>query len=371
MPEAWKIPMADPFIGEEEARAVYDVVLSGWLSAGPKVPEFERRFADLVGVHHAIAFCNGTVALHSILIALGIGAGAEVIVPDITFISSATSVLHAGALPAFVDVEAQTLGIDPDDIERRITPRTKAIMPVHYAGQSADLDPVLEIAARYNLAVIEDAAEAHAAEYKGRKVGSFGRAAMFSFTPNKNMTTGEGGIVTTNDAQLASQLRMLRNHGSSAPYVYDNVGYNYRMTEMQAALGIEQLKKLSRIITHKHALAAAYTARLEACPGIEPPTALADRTHTYQMYTIRVNPQIIPIARDQLCERLAAEGIQTRVCFPALHRQPIFAAYANAHASLHNSAQIADEILSLPINGKMTDANVNFVCDCIEKAMRV
>lgn len=368
MADQWKIPMANPVVGEEEARAVYEVVLSGWLSAGPKIPEFEKTFAELVGVKHAIAFCNGTVALHSILVALGIGADAEVIVPDITFISSATSVLHADATPVFADVEAQTLGIDPNDIERCITPRTKAIMPVHYAGQSAEMDSVLAIAERYKLAVIEDAAEAHGAEYKGRPVGSFGRAAMFSFTPNKNITTGEGGIVTTNDAELANQLRMLRNHGSRTLYVYDMVGFNFRMTEMQAALGIEQLKKLPRIIAHKQALAAAYTTRLKKIPGIEPPLALTDRTHTYQMYTIRVNSQTANLTRDQLHARLAADGIQTRVCFPALHRQPIFAGYAGASVALARSARIAEEILSLPISGKMTEDDVNLVCDSIAKA---
>ena len=370
MAETWKIPMADPLVGEEEARAVYEVVLSGWLSAGPKVPQFEQAFADLVGVKHAVAFCNGTVALHAILLAMGIGPGDEVIVPDITFISTATSVLHAGATPVLADVDPVTLNIDPQSIERHITPRTKAIMPVHYAGQAADMDPILEIGECHGLAIIEDAAEAHGAEYRGRKVGSLGRAAMFSFTPNKNITTGEGGMVTTNDDKLAARLRLLRNHGSRVTYVHEIVGYNYRMTEMQAALGIEQLKKLPHILERKRQLAEMFSVVIEQIPGLEPPVSVADRTHTYQMYTIRVNAETSGVTRDQVRERLAEQGIQTRVCFPPLHLQPIFKEYVDSDGKLSSSERLGREILSLPIHNKLTSDQVAYIGDSLEKAVR-
>ncbi len=366
--ETWKIPMADPFIGEEEARAVYDVVLSGWLSAGPKVPQFERAFAELVGVRHAVSFCNGTVALHAILLAMGIGPGDEVIVPDITFISTATSIMHTGASPVFADVDMGTLNIDPQSIKRCITPRTRAVIPVHYAGQAADMEPILEIGKRYGLAIIEDAAEAHGAEYRKRNVGSLGRAGMFSFTPNKNITTGEGGIVTTNDEELDNRLRMFRNHGSRTTYEYEMVGYNYRMTEMQAAIGIEQLKKLTRILDRKRQLAGLLSAIIKRIRGLEPPASLEDRTHTYQMYTIRVNAKATGVSRDQLSDRLAEQGIQTRVCFPPLHLQSIFRKYAVTNEDLSNSDRLGGEILSLPINSRLTNEEVAYMGESLAAA---
>lgn len=370
MAETWKIPMADPLVGEEEARAVYEVVLSGWLSAGPKVLQFEKAFADLVGVKHAVAFCNGTVTLHAILLAIGIGPGDEVIVPDITFISTATSVMHAGATPVFADVDLVALNVDPQSIERYITPRTKAIMPVHYAGQAADMDPILEIGRQYGLAIIEDAAEAHGAEYRGRKVGSLGRAAMFSFTPNKNITTGEGGMVTTNDDELADRLRLLRNHGSQVTYVYEMVGYNYRMTEMQAAIGIEQLKKLPHILGRKRQLAEMLSTIVRQIPGVEGPVSVGDRTHSYQMYTIRVNAELSGVTRDQVRKRLAEQGIQTRVCFPPLHLQPIFKEYIDLDNKLSNSERLGREILSLPIHSRLTSDQVGYIGDSLETAVR-
>ncbi|MFQ5681800.1 MAG: DegT/DnrJ/EryC1/StrS family aminotransferase [Candidatus Binatia bacterium] len=369
--DTWKIPMADPAVGEEEARAVYGVVLSGWLSAGPKVPEFEKGFSGTVGVKHAVAFCNGTAALHATLLATGIGRGDEVIVPDITFVSTATSVIHTGATPVFADVDPVTLNIRPESIQQNITSRTRAIVPVHYAGQSADMDRILDMGRSHGLEVIEDAAEAHGAEYKGRRIGSLGRAAIFSFTPNKNITSGEGGMVTTNDDQLADCLRLLRNHGSRVNNEYEMLGYNYRMTEMQAAIGVEQLKKLPPILQRKQELVDCLSAIVKQIPGLEIPTALGGNRHTYQMYTIRIDAGLVGATRDQVRERMTAKGIQTRVCFPPLHLQPLFSRYANPDSRLGNSERLGREILSLPIHTRLTKDQVNYIGKSLASAVHV
>jgi perosamine synthetase len=357
--------MADPLVGEAEARAVYDVVRSGWLSAGPKVPEFEQAFATLVGARNGVAFCNGTVALHAMLIAAGVGPGAEVVVPAITFISTATSVLHAGATPVFADVHLDTLNIDPASVERCLSSRTMAIMPVHYAGQPADMDEVLAIAAQRGVPVIEDAAQAHGAEYRGRKAGVLGTAAMFSFTPNKNMTTGEGGLVTTDDDEFAARLRLLRNHGSRVTYVHDLVGFNYRMTEMQAALGIEQLKRLPEVLARKRANAAYLSARLAQLPGIEIPTNAPDRTHGYMLYTIRVDAARAGLGRDALQAALGSRGIQTRVAYPPVHLQPIFRSRGGREGQCPRAERAGEELLALPFHAKLTREDLDYLADAI------
>lgn len=360
------IPLASPYLSEEEAQAVYDVVLSTWLHQGEKVEAFENAFAEYIGTKYAVALFNGTVALHAMLLASGIGPGDEVIVPSLTFVSTATSVLHAGATPVFAEVDPKTYTLDPGDISQRITERTRAIMPVHYGGQSADMEPILDIARRHHLVVLEDAAEAHGAEYRGRKVGTFGKAAMFSFTPTKSITTGEGGMVTTNDDQFAEKLRLLRNHGQDGSYHHVMVGYNYRMTEMQAALGLHQLERLEGILARKRENVAHLSARLEEIKGIHPPYVAPDRTHTYMLYTIQVDQNVLGISRDRLMEELRVRGILSKVYFPPVHLQPIFRGRGCYRGMLPVTEHISSHILSLPCHPKMTIGEADQIVKAIQ-----
>ena len=242
------IRLAKLDVGDEELEAIRTVLFSGVLTNGPQTKAFEDVFATRHAVRHAVAFANGTVALAGIYTALGIGPGDEVIVPSMTFISTATSVRHVGAHPVFAEVVEDTFNLDPADVEARLTSRTRAIVAVHYGGQPADMEELSTIARAAGVELIEDAAQAHGASYRGCPVGGLGRAAMFSFTPTKNVTTGEGGIVTTNDDDLARSLRLLRNHGQTQLYQHESLGYNWRMTEMQAAMGVVQIQKLDAIL---------------------------------------------------------------------------------------------------------------------------
>lgn len=376
----WKIPIACPDIGEEEARAVYEVVKSGWINEGKKVQEFEKRFADYIGVRHAVACFNGTVGLHLILLAHGIGPGDEVIVPSMTFVSTATSVLHVGATPVFADIDPQTFNIDPNWIEDYLKKRVltdfcqpstqpKAIIPVHYGGQSADMGPIQHIAKRYNLFVFEDAAEAHGAEYKGRKVGTFGDAAMFSFTPTKNITTAEGGMITTNNDEIAEKVRLLKNQGQDYQYHHILVGYNYRMTEMQAAMGIEQLKKLPAIIARKKENAKFLNSELSKIKGISPPYVAPECNHTYMIYTIKIDFQKLGISRNMLMRKLEERGIQTKIYFPPVHLQPIFRKGVYGKVVLPITKKISKEIISLPFHSKLRKEDLEFILSSMRKAI--
>jgi len=359
-PVAPRVRLASPVTGEEEVSAIAAVLASGVLTNGPATKAFERRFASRHQVDHAVAMANGTVALAAMYLALGIGAGDEVIVPSMTFISTATSVLHVGARPVFADVHADTCNLDPSDVARRITGRTRAIMAVHYAGQSADMDELRALADEAGVALLEDAAEAHGASYRGRPVGGLSVAAMFSFTPTKNITTGEGGMVTTDDGDLARALRLLRNHGQSAPYHHTVLGHNWRMTEMQAAMGCCQMDRLDGIIAAKQANAELLRAELAAIPGIAAPVARPDRSHVYMLYTTQVDK-----GRDQLRDALVAEGIEARVYFPPAHRQPVF---ADERHDLPVTDELADRVLSLPFHSRLGPDDLGMVVDAVRRS---
>lgn len=360
------IPMAMPSLSYEEARACFDVVLSTWVNEGQKVQEFENSICNFLSCKHAVAFFNGTVALHALLIALGIGSGDEVIVPSLTFVSTATCVLHAGAHAVFADIDEKTFNIDPVDLERRITARTRAVIAVHYAGQAADLDALTSICRKHNLFLIEDAAEAIGAEYKGRKVGyGGGIAAMLSFTPTKNITTGEGGMITTDDVHLADKLRLIKNHGSPEPYHHTILGYNYRMTEMQGAMGVEQVKKLPAILAKKRAIADYYQKKLGCISGIVPPYVPDYSLHSYMIFTIRITEEY-PRTRDEVMKELSRKGIASKIYFPPTHQQPVFRKL-HKDLSLPVCERVAQSILSLPIYASLSHADVDYIITALHE----
>ena len=321
------LPVAEPSFGEKELLYTSECVLTGWISsAGKFVTRFEEVFTDFCGTRYAIATSNGTAALHLALLALDIGPGDEVIVPTLTFIATANAVTYTGARPVFVDSESETWNIDPDLIEEAITPRTKAIIPVHLYGHPANMDPILEIAARYGLAVIEDAAEAHGARYKGRRVGGIGDIGVFSFYGNKIITTGEGGMVVTNRADLAEKVRTLRDHGMSPErrYWHPVLGYNYRLTNLQAAIGVAQMEKVDNILKAKRRIAQIYDEGLRNAPGIALPPEASWAYNIYWLYSVLVDERKLGMGRDELMAALQAQDIETRPLFPPVHTQPIY-----------------------------------------------
>lgn len=361
MKAQFEIRLAQPDIGAAEIDLVNQVLLSGTLTGGPMTHRFEELFAELHGSHHAIAFANGTVALAAMLLGLGIGPGDEVIVPSMTFISTATSVLHVGATPVFADVLPDIFNLDPQDVAKKLTARTRAILAVHYGGQAADMDELAEIAARADVVLLEDAAQAHGAMYRGRPVGTLGRAAMFSFTPTKNITTGEGGIVTTGDVDLADRLRLLRNHGQTALYQHAVLGYNWRMTEMQAAMGVAQLSKLDGILARKQENALFLSSRLASIPGLTPPTRRGDRDHVYMLYTV-----LIDDGRDRVRDSFLSAGIEARLYFPPAHLQPVF---SDRRVELPVTESLAERMLSVPFHSLLTQAELSRIADALMSAL--
>ena len=281
------IPVADPYISEDDVEAVAEAVRNKRLSQGEHVAKFEKSFANSLKSRQALAVTNGTAALHLALLSLDVKSGDEVVIPSFSFVASANCVLYVGAKPIFVDIDPHTFNIDPQKIEKAISPKTKAIIVVHYAGQPADLSPILDIAEKHGLHVIEDAAEAHGATYKKRMAGSIGLIGCFSFYPNKNITTGEGGMVVTDDNEIAEKIRLLRSHGQDSRYHHITIGYNYRMTDIQAALGVVQLKRLNWVLRKKEEAAEYYRELLSDAKGVQTPHVIQDVTHAYMFYTIK------------------------------------------------------------------------------------
>lgn len=371
--EEVNIPITRPFVGEEEIEAVAQAIRSGWVSQGPKVAEFEERFAEYVGVRYAIAMTSCTTALHSALVVAGIRSGDEVIVPSLSFIATANAVVYTGAIPVFVDIDPETCNIDPEKIEAAITSKTKAIMPVHQMGLPADLDAIKKIADRYNLKVIEDAACAIGSEYKRRKIGGHGNVACFSFHPRKIITTGEGGMITTDDPDIAGALRRLRHHGMSVSDIerhiakkiiietYPEIGYNYRMTDMQAAMGIAQLRKLPFIIERRREIAGFYNDELKKIPYIRVPDVPEYAYHNYQSYWIELLGSA-PLTRDELMQGLFEKGIATRRGIMAIHTE---ACYQKYNASLPETERITNNTILLPLYPSMTVEEQEYVVRCI------
>jgi perosamine synthetase len=350
----WRIGLARPDVGEEEIEAVSRVLRTPILTNGPETAGFEREFADLHQAEHGVAFANGTVALVALYAALGIGPGDEVIVPSLTFVSSATSIVYAGATPVFADVDPDTFNLDPADVARRLGPRVKGIVVVHYGGQPADLAELSALAADAGVVLLEDAAQAHGARYRDRHVGTWGVAGMFSFTPTKNITTGEGGMLLTGDGDLAGRLRLQRNHGQTSPYEHAVLGCNWRLTEMQAAMGRSQTAKLDAILARKRTLAAELDRYLDPLAGVQAPVVRGDRDHVHMLYTVRLDTADAA-RRDAVIDDLAQQGIESRVYFPPAHRQPVF---GGQPPDLPVTDDLAGRILSLPMHSRLTPDEV-------------
>jgi perosamine synthetase len=324
------IPVWEPVLDGNEERYVRDCLETNWISSlGPYITRFEEAFARWCGMPHAVACSSGTAALHLSLVALGIGPGDEVLIPDFTLIVSASTVILAGARPALVDVDAKTWCLDPRKIEEKITARTKAIMAVHMYGHPCDMPAILEIARRRGLAVIEDCAEAHGAEVAEKRVGSFGDAGCFSFYGNKILTTGEGGMVLVRDADLARRLRLLRDQGFEPPrFVHRVVGFNYRLTNVQAAIGLAQTEKADEKVRLKREIASWYLSHFASGSDLEMPAEAPGAKNVYWMFGVKLGPRFAQ-GRDAVMDELKAKGVETRAFFCPMHRQPVFQAGAD------------------------------------------
>lgn len=364
------IPITKPYFDGSEALAAKTTVESGWVTQGAKVAEFERALAAFCGTADAVAICNCTAALHLSLVVLGAGPGDEVVCPSMSFIATANAIRQAGATPVFADVDPQTYNLDPDAAEAAVTPRTKAILVVHQIGQPADLDRFLAIGAKHGVKILEDAACAIGARYKGRPIGGHSEMACFSFHPRKVITTGEGGMVTTNNPDHARRLRLLRQHGMSIPDTvrhsarqvlieeYLCAGYNYRMTDIQAAIGVEQMKKLDWIVARRRELAARYTASLERHPWVRPPYVPDYAEPNFQSYAVQLADDA-PIGRDDLLQRLLDEKIAARRGVMLTHAEPAYAGH-QAPPLPHSAAASAKSML-LPLYPQMTPAEQDLV----------
>jgi len=357
------IPISKPVIDDDEVKAVGEVLTSCFLTQGEVVRKFEEEFSNYVGTKFAIATNSGTSALHTALLSLGIGRGDEVITTPFSFIATANSILHAGAKPVFVDIDEASFNIDPQKIEQKIADKTKALLVVHLFGQPCNMKRIMEICEDYGLILIEDACQAHGAEFGGKKVGSFG-VGCFSFYPTKNMTTGEGGMITTNDEEIAEKARRIRNHGQTKTYIHDILGYNYRMTDLAAAIGLCQLKKLDEFNSKRIKNAQFLTKEIEKVEGLIPPRIMPNVKHVFHQYTIRVTEDF-GISRDELKRRLCERGVDARVYYPTpIHKQPLYQKLG-FHDELPISEKVSNEVLSLPVHPALTKGDLEKIVEAI------
>lgn len=372
------IPYGRQSINEDDIKAVEEVLKSDFLTTGPKIAEFERKFADYVGAKYAVAVSNGTAALHIACMAAGIGEGDEVITTPITFAASANCALYCGATPVFADIDPVTYNISPESVESHVTERTKAIIPVHYTGQACDMDAIHKIADRYNLIVIEDAAHAVGAEYKGKKIGSLSDMTEFSFHPVKHITCGEGGIVTTNREDLYEKLKLFRTHGITreekflhkvdGPWYYEQIdlGYNYRITDIQAALGISQLGRIDKFLEKRKKIAAKYDEAFKNFDGIEIPKQAEYSNSAYHLYVIKVDKSI----RKALFEYLRANNIGVNVHYIPVYTFPYYREHGYENVKCENAEKLYESIISIPIYYDLSDEEQDYVIDKIKEFMK-
>jgi dTDP-4-amino-4,6-dideoxygalactose transaminase len=366
----WRVPLADVPVGDDLVEDVLGVVRSGWWSMGPRVEEFEQAFAEFTGASHAIAVANGTAALHLALLAAGCGPGDEVAVPSLNFVAAANAIVHTGAAPVFCDIAGpDDLNLDPADVEAALSERTKAILVLHYGGHPCDMAAVLELAERRGLVVVEDAAHAPGATYRGRACGTLGAIGCFSFFSNKNLPVGEGGMIVTNDDELAAQLRLLRSHGMTTltwdrhrghASSYDVVlpGFNYRLDEIRAVVGLAQLRRLPEENAARADVVARYRDRLHGTSGLTMPFAPAEGLEPSHHLAVVVLPE--GAERDGVRSSLEDRGIQTSVHYPPIHG---FTAYHGWHRALPRTDALAERLLTLPLYGGLRDEQVEAVID--------
>jgi perosamine synthetase len=361
------IPVCEPLLLGNELEYVTQAVAKGWISSsGGFVNDFERKFAEHLGVRHAVTTCNGTAALHLALVAAGIGPGDEVIVPTFTMIASLTAVCYTGATPVLVDCERDTFNLDLRAVAEKLSERTRAIMPVHIYGLPCDMDPLLELARARGILVLEDAAEAIGSRYKGRACGALGELGCFSFFANKVITTGEGGMVVTDDDALAEKLRYYKNlcFPLTGPrrYVHEHIGFNYRMPNTAAAIGLAQLERVDDYVARRRENARRYNLRLEGQRGVTVPVARPWATNSYWMYSVLIEDNFGP-SRDEVMARLSERGIETRSFFVPMHQQPALAAYGcDVSGSYPNSEHVSPRGMYLPSGSGLSEEQIERVC---------
>jgi len=356
--------MAQVRLDRREIRAVERVLRSGRLRAGRVVQDFEARFARAAGARFAVAVNSGTAALYLAYRAL-LRPGDEIIVPDFTFVATASMAVAVGARPVFADVDPETFTLDPADAERRITRRTRALAPVHLYGHPTDVSRLTRLARRHRLKIVWDAAQAHGAEFHGRDVGSFPDVVCYSFYPSKNMTTGEGGMLTTSDPALAAQFRLARSHGEESRYHHISLGFNLRLTDVSAALGCEQLRKLPAALRRRRRNAALLARGISDVPGIVLPRLAAGVEHAFNLYTICLDPEVLRMSREEFQEGLARRGIESAVHYPfPLHRQPIFRGCGSDH-DFPVSTRLAKTVLSLPVHPGLTRSDIDRIVGAV------
>jgi len=375
------LPYGHQSIDEADIQAVVATLRSDWLTTGPRIAEFEEAFAARTGARHAVSFSSGTAALHAAAFAAGLKAGDEAITSPLSFVATANCVLYQQGVPVFADVSPDTLNLDPELAAARLTPRTRVILPVDYAGHPADLSPILDLAERHGLVVIEDASHALGAEYKGRHVGSVAHMTVFSFHPVKHITTGEGGMVTTDNAKFTETLRRFRNHGISSDarqrqaagqWHYEMVllGFNYRLTDIACALGIQQLKKLEANLARRRQIAARYTAAFREIPEVVPPAVRHDINPAWHLYPIRLDRARLKADRGQVFAALRAENIGVNVHYIPVHRHPYYRERFGYRGGEYPVAEDAYErLISLPMFHGMSDQDVDDVIRAVEKVM--
>lgn len=357
------IPFAEPSVGKEEATAAYKAILNHNLRYGPQIETFEHVITEYVGVKYAVAVSSGTAALHTALLALGIKSGDEVLLPSFSCAPPLIATILVGARPIFVDIEENSLNIDPEDVKRNITSKTKVIIPIHYCGHPADMDALLEIAERYNIYILEDVAEALGAKYKGKRLGSLGHVAILSFSPNKTITTGEGGMILVNDHGIYERAKIIINYGQKERFNYIIVGHNYHMTAFQAAIGLEQMKKIDQLLSRRKSIARLYDEMLSNELLLDTPFTSPLCEHAYMSYYVKFKTKKL---RDKVMKYLNNKGIETRIYFPPLHKSPYYQQLVNLKNKLLRTEDISDRILNLPLFPTLSESQVAYIANTIK-----